>query len=126
MVHDEDPREKIIKAVGDLSKIVIMHNEILIGVYMRPEKTAGGIILTQTGIRAEDRWQGKVGLVLKKGPFAFVSDDEVEFGNQNVELHEWVVFHSADGWSLEINGQICRMVEDRRIRMKIPEPDIVY
>lgn len=58
----------------ELSPIIedmdLQRNRCLVATYIRPNTTPGGIILTaKTG--EEDRWQGKVGLLLKVGPTAF-------------------------------------------------------
>ena len=75
MKHAVDPREVIMKNVGDLSSVEIFNNQILVAIYIRPEKTSGGVLLpNQT--RDEDKWQGKMGLVLKKGPSAFVDESQ--------------------------------------------------
>ena len=65
MEHDVDPREGLLKKIGDLSKVEVFNNQILVAVYLRPEKTKSGILLPgQT--RDEDKYQSKVGLVIKK------------------------------------------------------------
>lgn len=125
MAHEEDPREAILKAVGDLSGIEIMHNMILIGTYVRPNKTKSGILLSDN-TRKEDEHQGKVGLVLKKGPLAFVNDQRNDFAGQNVEAGEWVFYRVSDGWQMNINGHHCRMMEEVHIRGKLKSPDIIY
>ena len=71
-------------------------------------------------------YQGKVGLVLKKGPLAYVDDDKTSFGGQNIDVGEWTVFRSSDGWTLQINGVLCRMLQDVQIKMAVPKPDIVF
>lgn len=107
MSHIEDPANEIRKRIGDISKIEVLHNQILVGVYIRPEKTKGGILLTpQT--RDEDRYQGKAGLVLKKGPLAFVDDDNNKFHGQNVDVGDWVFYRVSDGFPLVLNGTLCR------------------
>ncbi len=125
MVHAEDPAETIRKAVGDLSEVEVFHNEILVGVYLRPEKTASGIWLSD-GIRKEDEYQGNVGLVLKKGPMAFVDDGVAEFHGQNVEVGDWIVFRVNDAWTVSLRGVLCRTIEDRLVKMKVAAPDEVY
>jgi co-chaperonin GroES (HSP10) len=125
MTHAVDPRKEIVESIGDLSKIKIFNNYILVGVYKRPEKTKGGIILHHD-TRKEDEYQGKVGLVLKKGPIAFVDDDKTSFNGQNVQEGEWIAFRTSDGWSIEINGVLCRMLQDTQIRLSIPHPDAVF
>ena len=124
MTHAGDPRAELMSSVGDISGIKIFNNWILVAVYKRPEKTLGGIILTDN-TRKEDEYQGKVGLVLKKGPLAFVDDDKASFNGQDVKLGEWIAFRVSDGWSLEVNGVICRMLQDVQIRLGLPSPDVI-
>lgn len=125
MQHDQDPVNTILDKVGDLSKVVIFGNQILLGVYSRPKVTKSGIHLADSTIR-EDEFQGKAALVLKKGPSAFVSDDNYNFRDQDVSVGEWVAIFVSDGRKIVINGQLCRIVEDHHIRLKIPAPDVVY
>lgn len=120
-----DPKRAIFDSVGDLSGIDILFNHILIGIYFRPERTAGGIIRPVDNIR-EDQFQGKCGLVLKKGPLAFRDDEVNKFMGQNVEIGDWIVFRISDGWSVTVNETPCRMLEDANIRMKINNPLVVF
>jgi hypothetical protein len=129
MHHDVDPKKLIIDKVGDISDATVMHNEILVGVYIRPASYMsehGNLIHLPDNFREEDKFQGKVGLVLAKGPAAFVSDGNFNFNDQDVKIHDWIVCHSGDGWSLTIRGQLCRMVKDNAVRMIVPTPDYVY
>lgn len=125
MQHDTDPAKDILKQVGDLSKFVLFGNQILLGVYKRPEKTKSQIYLPDQ-TRQEDEHQGKAALVLMKGPTAFVSDDNYDFKGQDVKVGDWVSIFVSDGRKLMINGQLCRIVEDQHIKLKIPTPDAVY
>ncbi len=120
-----DPKQALIDAVGDLSTIDIFHNQILVAIYVRSEKTAGGIIRPQGNVE-EDEYQGKVGLVLKKGPSAFLDNDEDDFQGQNVEIGDWVVFRVGDGWQLTIRDTACRILTDRTIRMRIKNPGDIF
>ena len=120
-----DPKKGIIEAAGDLSGIEIMFNHILVGTYIRPERTAGGIIRPTENLK-EDEYQGKVGLILKKGPMAFLDDDSNQFHGQNIEVGDWIVYRIGDGWSIHINGSPCRVLADNSIRMKIQKPDLVF
>lgn len=125
MIHDIDPVRVILDKVGDLSGFSILGNQVLIGIYLRPERTASNIYLPDR-TRAEDQWQGKAGLVLKLGSKAFVSDANYDFGDDRVGVGDWVAIFVADGHKIDINGQLCRLVEDQHIRMKIPAPDLVW
>lgn len=125
MAHAADPAKVVRDSVGSLAGVEVFHNQILIGTYIRPEQTKGGVFLPgQT--RAEDRWQGKVGLVLKKGPTAFCDDNAVSFAGVDVAVGDWVVFSQNDGWSLNINGAPCRMLQDVHIKARVAAPDMVY
>lgn len=125
MSHIEDPANEIRKRIGDISQIEVLHNQILVGVYIRPEKTKGGILLTSQ-TRDEDRYQGKAGLVLKKGPLAFVDDDNNKFHGQNVDIGDWVFYRVSDGFPLVLNGTLCRLLEEVHVKGKIPSPDVVF
>lgn len=123
--NSKDPKKDILAAVGDLANVSVMFNMVLIGTYVRPAKTAGGIIRPDSNV-AEDEWQGKVGLVLKLGPNAFVDDEDDSFYGQRVERGEWCVFKVGDAWSLKINGYPCRLVRDSSIKLKVNDPNIVF
>lgn len=125
MMHEADPAAELVAKVGDISKHELFANQILLAVYKRPEKTKSGIILSDS-TRKEDEFQGKVGLVLALGPQAFVSDARVDFGEQAVSVGDWIVCRSSDGWKLNINGVLCRMIEDTHVKMRVPAPDAVY
>jgi co-chaperonin GroES (HSP10) len=119
-----DPAETVRKAVGDISQIEITGVQILVGTYLRPAKTGGGIILTEK-IRDEDIYQGKVGLVLKVAEGAFVDGPDAKFNGFTVKEGDWVFYRVADGFSMSINGHHCRLIEDVHIRGRVPSPDIV-
>jgi len=121
----DEPAQLIRDKIGDLSKIEIMHNQILVAQYIRPERTKSGLYLADK-TRDEDRFQGKTGLVLKKGPLAFVDDDHNKFHGQNVVENDWVFFRVSDGFPVVVNGVLCRMLEEVHIRGKIASPDVVY
>ena len=101
-----------------------MFNMVLLATYIRPNVTPGGIIRPDTNVE-EDVWQGKVGLVLKLGPNAFVDDDDARFYGQKVELNEWCVYKVGDAWSVTIGNWPCRLVRDSSIKMKVKDPNMV-
>lgn len=125
MEHAQDPAKVLMEKVGDLSQFELFGNYLLLAVYERPEKTKSGIYLSDQ-TRGEDAYQGKVGLVLKKGPSAFVSDSQYDFKGQDVNIGDWVSIWVTDGRKLVVNGALCRIVEDQHIRLKVPSPDSVY
>lgn len=124
MAHATDPKEVIRADVGDLSGIEIFHNQILVGIYERPEKTMGGIFLPEK-TKKEDLYQGVVGLVLKVGPGAFVDDAVNKFFGLRVEEGDWIVFKPSDGWKTSFNGKTIRLIEDAHVKARIQHPDQV-
>ena len=80
MSHDVDPKATLLNALGDIDDYKVFHNEIVVAVYIRPEKTQSGIYLPDSH-RDEDRHQSKVGLVVKVGPEAF---DDPKIGRAHV------------------------------------------
>jgi len=125
MEHADDPKEAILNEIGSVDDIGVFNNQLLVAIYMRPEKTKSGIILSDQ-TRSEDRYQGKVGLVLKKGPTAFVDPDNKWFVDTDVEVGDWVYFRVTDGWSINVHGVSCRMLEDTDIRGSTKYPDAVW
>lgn len=120
----KDPKTAIPKLVGNLDDIEVIGDMVLVGIYIRPEKTAGGII-RPTVNKQEDVWQGKVGLVLKWGPDAFTDPETGEPYAQRAEVGDWCVFKVGDGWSLNINDYPCRLVRDSAIRLKVKDPNVI-
>ena len=125
MAHAIDPKTELLQEVGDIKEVEIFNNQILCAIYIRPQKTKSGIILTEKYVD-EDKYQGKVGLVLKMGPEAFVDDSGKWFKNMKIKVGDWVVFRPSDGWSVSINGKSCRILDDVAIRGRVRSPDIIW
>lgn len=126
MVHKEDPKQVLFKQLGDISGFDLFHNQILVAVYMPPEQTVGGIIVP-VKTRDENKFQGKVGLLVKKGPTAFVDPEKQWFtGTEGFEPGDWLVFRASDGWAVTINKVLCRIYDDTQVRARIQHPDQVW
>jgi len=131
MVHPTDPAKALRDAIGDVSDIEVFNTQVLCAIYVRPEKSAGGIFLPDA-TRDEDKIQGKVGLVLKKGPTAFNDPEGKWFQGVEVAENDWVYFRPSDGWSITVKNFktggafICRILEDTLIRGKVSHPDRVW
>lgn len=117
-----NPKLGLIKALGDLSNESVMGDLVLIAIYIRPEKTTGGIYRPIDNIK-EDEFQGKVGLIVKSGPQATEYEDATE---PTCKIGDWVVFTIKDGVQLTVNGVACRLIPYSRLRMKISNPDLVF
>lgn len=132
MAHEADPRDITWEEVGDLSGIELTGTQILCAIYKRPEKTKSGIFLTDSN-RAEDVYQGKVGMVVKLGPLAFDDTGDGRFGALgkeagagHVELGDWLFYKASDGFSVSVNGRECRILNDEDVRGRIQAPDQIW
>lgn len=127
MAHDNDPAQELLDKVGDLSGIEIFNNQILVAVYIRPEKTKSGIYLGDN-TRDEDRYQGKIGLLIKKGPDAFKPDGKWFTEDQSFEVGDWLMFRPSDTWQVTIGKEkvLCRMMDDIAVRGKVSGPDVAW
>ena len=130
-----DAKKDLLSLVGDLSKFEVFNNQVLVAVYVRPEKTKGGIFLPDKA-KDEDKYQSKVGLILKVGPSAFVDDAQNWFKGVTVQEHDWIIFRPSDGWQVTLNTLQksisredvvdCRIVGEASVRMRVTDPDFIY
>jgi hypothetical protein len=118
--------EEILASIGDISGLNVLGNQLLLGIYMKGAKIGSIYIPDKT--QDEDRFQGKVGLVLKKGPSAFVSDANHAFSAEEEAIKEgdWLVYRVSDGFPIDINGVHCRLIEDQDLKLTVTDPAIVY
>ena len=124
MEHPTDPKKAIWDDLGNIDDVELFNNQVLIAVYIRPNKTKSGIMLSDN-TREEDKWQGKVGLVVKAGPSAFQPNDEWFQGTQ-IDVGDWVVCRPGDGWNVIVHGVMCRIVADYDLRGRVQAPDSVW
>jgi co-chaperonin GroES (HSP10) len=125
MVHDENPKAAIFNDIDPyLGDVEVLGARVLVAVYVRPKQSAGGIYLPDRTVD-EDKYQGKVGLVLALGPIAFQDDATHRFGEIKPEVGDWIVFSVGDTFGLEIGKRRCRSVEDVDVHMIIDRPDII-
>jgi len=125
MDHEIDPKQKLLDDLGDISQIEIFNNKLLVAVYIRPAKAKSGLYLPDQN-REEDKFQSKVGLLVKKGNAAFEDDTGAWFKDIEINMHDWLVVRPSDAWSITINGVLCRIVEDALVQGRIPHPDAAW
>ena len=130
MQTKDDPRKVIydkigMKKLGVLLGFELFGNRVLVGIYERPKVTKSGIHLADVTVK-EDEFQGKAACVLMLGHSAFKSDETYDFGPDMVSPGDWVALHTVDGRKIVVNGQLCRIVRDQDIAMKIPAPDQIF
>lgn len=115
----------VLADLGDLSGIQVLSSQVLVCVYVEPEKTKGGIIRIDTNIE-EARWQGKVALILKKGETAFKYDGAYPWEGPKPDVGDWVLFRTADAWDLDVKGIPCRLIESDLVKCIIADPTLIY
>lgn len=126
---DQDFKSMVLKELKPLlddPRFVVLHTDVLVATYVKPRKTAGGILLPEKSVD-EDRWQGKVGLVLKLGEGAFKHG---AWGNAYEgtvpEVGDYVTFHTSDTREIGFKGFSCRHVDASLVRTIVPNPDVIY
>jgi hypothetical protein len=133
-----DTKQEILDKIGDLSGFEIAANEVLLAIYMRPDKYGGVIELTNQN-RKEDRYQAKASLVLKIGHSCqFVRTDPttgVKYGIP-IAVGDWVMVRASDTWAFDYSPSSnstdpkdcipCRLVFDDMIRAKIAHPALIW
>jgi co-chaperonin GroES (HSP10) len=125
MSHEIDPVAAILDKIGDIDGIELFNNQVLVAIYIRPEKTKAGIILPDQ-TRDEDQHQSKVGLVLKMGDRAFDDHYREKYTDVKIRKDDWIFFRASDGWATTINKVLCRIVEDVDVKGRISGPDVVW
>jgi len=125
MAHDVDPRQTILDAIGDLSNFELFHNQVLLATYIRPAKAKSGLILTDDA-REEDKYQGKIGLLVKMGPQALVASENWFTGLTFTPGKDWLLYRPSDGWGCSVNRVSCRVLDDILVRGRVEHPDTFY
>lgn len=124
MLHETDPKLTILEALGDITNVELFHNQVLLATYLRPTKTKSGLILTDSHVD-EDKYQSKVGLLVKRGPAAFEQEGPW-FEGLEFNEHDWLIFRPSEGWSITVNNVLCRIFDDINIKGRVQDPDSVY
>jgi hypothetical protein len=127
-----DPKQALLDSLGDLSGVEVFHSLVLVATHVRPSVTAGGIHLPDRTL-LEDRFQGKVGLVVKVGPLAFKDDEltRARFGGVTINIHDWVFYRPGDGFEMfavdpKDGGTSCRIFDDTQIMGRVADPASVW
>lgn len=126
VVHDKDPKEVIWeKMKGYLDAILPTAGDVVIAVYERPEKTRGGIVIPETASRrAEDAFQGVVGLIVKVGP-DYGKHRRALALEKMPEVGDWVAFKTVDCVAFTLGKSPMRLLQGDMIRMVLANPDCI-
>ena len=134
-----NPADPLLDAAGDLSDYEVFHNLVLVATYIPPPKVMKGpngedvVFHEADNTQDENRFQGKMGLVLAFGPNAFKDDSVAKFGGKEIRKGDWVIYRPSDGHELFIRdrrkfneGLSCRLIEDVFIRGRVTDPSLIY
>jgi len=124
MKHDEDPATKILRELGNIDHIEVFNDRVLVAIYEQSGTTKGGIIMSRK-TELESKYQGKVCLVLKVGPMCNIGDKASLRGGE-LKPGDWIAVRSSDGWQIDINNKLCKLMAEDTIHMRIPDADIVW
>ena len=133
VVHESDPKQDIVDEGKHLIKDwKVMAARVLIVMYERGKqksraevRTAGGIIVPDTGEMGSlgtEKFQSKVGLVMKVGPLAFQDDETHRWGGVIPEIGDWVQIDVSRTIPFDMpNGRRGRYVEDVDVYAILPD-----
>ena len=108
-----------------LDKIRLAPDKLLVATYRRPERTEGGLYMTESSLD-EDKFQGAAGLILKAGSKVFVDDSATTFGGFSAKELEWVTYRPSYGVAREFAGLHCRIIQDRHVDAVVEDPTLVW
>ena len=126
----EEFQEKVESAIGEFKDMEIFHNSVVVAKFVRTHVSKS--ILAASSTQLEDKWQGKVGLVVAVGPSAFVDEPGFNFHGISVKPGEWVIYRNTDGWDFDyqpVGGSEkipMRLLEDAHIKGRTTRPDMIW
>ena len=126
--YNESVKQEHIDRVGSVDHIDnLKPGWLLVAIYKRPEKSAGGIYFTDKA-KDEDNYQSCSGLVLKMGPNCFVDDENYQFHGVTAKVGDWVSFKVSETRAIDLNSRDgkCRLVQDSNIHFTTTRPDKVW
>lgn len=127
----KDPKDELWEKLGDLKDVEVFNNQVLVAVYLRSNtmKLAGKDFILTDNTTSEDRYQSKVGMIIKMGPSAFQDPKGVWFNGAEFSEGDLVVYRSSDGLAMELVNPVsknikdskvlCRLLEDTSVRMRV-------
>lgn len=132
-----DPLQRYLAGLKPLIKDIptdvdVFYNNVLVACFIGDTVGKTGKLLASESRKKEDRWQGKVGYVIKVGPSAFLDEDGVNFHGCKVKVGDWVMFRSSDGFSFDYlprdasTAVSCKMIGDADIKGVVSRADLIF
>ena len=119
-------KDLVWKALGKFNWNVL-HTNVLVATYVKPRKTAGGIIIPDNSVH-EDRWQGKLGLVVKIGESAFKygpwNGVDYAYNGTIAKVGDYVTFITPDAQETSFRGVSLKWVDAQFIRAIVPDDEV--
>ena len=119
----QDPKQVVLDIINPLIQdLHLFRNEVLVVTAPNRTHSKGGLIIPEQ-YKKEQRFQGKIGLIVGKGEIAF--NDENLWPNEDTRpvVGSWVFFRTADSSECAIGGYSCRFIRDDLIRGRCSSPD---
>lgn len=128
--YAKDPKEFTLERCRVfLDNMEVFHNWVVSATYYLPAfhiLPGGQKFHYPQKTHDEALWQGKVGLLIAKGPTVFLDEEHVRFHGQNVQIGDWIQYDIHDGRQFTINRIHCRLLKDTQIIARIADPRLVY
>jgi hypothetical protein len=126
---EDDPKEVIMKALdGALDHMPnIYGGRVLVATAPTPNKR--GLLWVPDKTKGEQRWQGKVGLVLAFGPSAFKYDPQFPsypWEGPKPSVGDWVYYRTQDTSEFGVNGVSCRYVNDDMVYGSVDDIECIW
>jgi co-chaperonin GroES (HSP10) len=109
ILHKKDPAQEIWDDIGwVINGLTVTGADVLLAMYERvgqgEAKTERGIIIPdfKGGAATEDKYQGKVGLVVKMGPVAFQEDETHKWSGVHPQVGDWVLINVNEAFSFDV------------------------
>lgn len=133
-VLPKSPVEEFVEKISPLKglpDVEVLFHHVIVAKYIR-EKLGNGSLLAAQQTKLEDKYQSKIGVVLKVGPAAFQNDRDFDFRGITVDPGEWVMFRMSDGWDFDYTPPGAteaihmKMLEDSNLRCRVGNPERIY
>ena len=123
--EDQDPKQVVLDAILPLIEgLDIYRNEVLVVTAPNRNVSKGGIIIPEK-YKKEQRFQGKIGLIVAMGEIAFKDDDLWPDHHRRPKVGTWVFYRTADTSECAIGGYSCWFIDDNKIRGRCPSCDTI-
>lgn len=129
--HINDWVRETWRKLGDVNDLGIFPTDVIVAHFQRT-KLGSGVLLAAKQTQAEDKYQGKVGLVVALGGNVFVDAPDAQFYGFKVKIGDWVVYKNSDGREQELcapataDRVLTRVLKDGEVYMTVPRPDRVW